>query len=340
MAGTSRQDHDHQHDRDDPDARGVRPQLYCRRTDRSGAREGMAGATTAARVRSRPFVIEADEYDRMFLGLRLEIAVVTNVEWGSRGLLPDPATFVDVFRPFVGQLPGRGLLRPAPTMSERWRLRDARQPWCLIRTYGLPPRPIGRRVNCVPTPEAGWMPRSGRTACRSRPLQPEHTRAATMCATHWPPRDRPLARHQADVGRCAMLHDFSGAGRRFEVIGEAGERDDHRRLCPPPHRGRRNAVRQRVQCAIRRRRIWAVFQPTPTAARRRCCSDFAHSFDDADQVIFLDIYRRREKIDLGMHSRLLLSAVHHPGAWYIGAILMMPRPTCWHMWRWTTSLSP
>ena len=50
----------------------------------------------------RLFVIEADEYDRMFLGLQPEIAIVTNVEHDHPDCFP---TAEDFFQAFVAFLP-------------------------------------------------------------------------------------------------------------------------------------------------------------------------------------------------------------------------------------------
>ena len=52
----------------------------------------------------RAFVIEADEYDRMFLGLEPEIAVITNIEHDHPDCYPTPEDFLDAFRKFVGNL--------------------------------------------------------------------------------------------------------------------------------------------------------------------------------------------------------------------------------------------
>ena len=63
-----------------------------------------------------------------------------------------------------------------------------------------------------------------------------------------------------------------------------------------------------------------MFQPHTYSRTQALLTNYVHSFEDVDRVIFLDIYAAREKIDLGMHSRLLLEAVHHPAAQYIGSI--------------------
>ena len=76
-----------------------------------GPAEGMpALANISSRAGKGPFVIEADEYDGMFLGLELEVGVVTNVEWDHVDCYPTPATFTEAFQKFVGQIPPEGLL--------------------------------------------------------------------------------------------------------------------------------------------------------------------------------------------------------------------------------------
>jgi UDP-N-acetylmuramate--alanine ligase len=66
------------------------------------------------------------------------------------------------------------------------------------------------------------------------------------------------------------------------------------------------------------RRLWAVFQPHTYSRTRALLTEFADSFEDADEVVVLDIYPAREKIDLGMHSRLLVERmIEHPSVMYI-----------------------
>lgn len=59
---------------------------------------------------SSQFVIEADEYDRMFLGLHPEIAVITNVEYDHPDCFPTPEDFYQAFVEFVGRLVVDGVL--------------------------------------------------------------------------------------------------------------------------------------------------------------------------------------------------------------------------------------
>ena len=60
--------------------------------------------------RDREFVIEADEYDRMFLGLTPAIEVITNIEHDHPDCYPTFADMLEAFRGFIDRLPADGLL--------------------------------------------------------------------------------------------------------------------------------------------------------------------------------------------------------------------------------------
>src|SRR5690606_38371261 len=64
----------------------------------------------AAAGQSDLFVIEADEYDYMFLGLNPTVAVVTNVEWDHPDCYPTPASFRRAFMQFVDTVNRQGLV--------------------------------------------------------------------------------------------------------------------------------------------------------------------------------------------------------------------------------------
>ncbi len=53
-------------------------------------------------------MIEADEYDHMFLGLQPQVAVVTNVEWDHVDCYPNPESYRQAFAQFAGLVPPGG----------------------------------------------------------------------------------------------------------------------------------------------------------------------------------------------------------------------------------------
>ena len=66
--------------------------------------------TNAHAGKGPAFVIEADEYDRMFLGLRPVIAVVTNIEHDHPDCFPTAEDYYDAFLAFVDRLSPTGVL--------------------------------------------------------------------------------------------------------------------------------------------------------------------------------------------------------------------------------------
>lgn len=282
-----------------------------------GPAEGMATSTLAARAGQGPFVIEADEYDRMFLGLRLEIGVVTNVEWDHVDCYPTPSAFAEAFQQFAAQLPEGGLLVTCADDPGALALRNAVGPGVTVATYGFS-HDADWQAHDVRANEHGgldatvWQ-RGESVATLSLAVPGRHNVRNALAALAAADRHGIQPKWAA-----AMLRDFKGAGRRFELIGEAcGVRviDDYAHH-PTEVATTLSAARLRYAT----RRIWAVFQPHTYSRTQALLADFAHSFDDADQVLFLDIYAAREKIDLGMHSRLFLDYVKHPGTHYIGSI--------------------
>ncbi len=83
--------------------------------------------TGAAAGKGDLFIIEADEYDHTFLGLRPEIAVITAVEWDHPDCYPTPQSMQRAFWQFVVSLPPQGLMvacQDEPSVQDllkRWR---------------------------------------------------------------------------------------------------------------------------------------------------------------------------------------------------------------------------
>lgn len=283
-----------------------------------GPAEGRLAATAAAsRAGKGPFVIEADEYDRMFLGLALEIAVVTNVEWDHVDCYPTPAAFSEAFQQFVGQLAPGGLLVACADDAGARALRSALPAGVAMQTYGIFEEADWQARHLNHNAQGGFdaeVWHAGQYVADLSLLVPGRHNVrnalAALAVANW---------HGIHPRRAAkMLRDFRGAGRRFEFIGEADGVtviDDYAHH-PTEVAATLSAARLRYPT----RRIWGVFQPHTYSRTQALLADFAHSFDDADEVIFLDIYAAREKIDLGMHSRLLLDVVEHRDARYIGGI--------------------
>ncbi|MEJ5198235.1 MAG: Mur ligase domain-containing protein, partial [Anaerolineae bacterium] len=92
-----------------------------------GPAEGLPSGFTSAHAGQGPFVIEADEYDRMFLGLRPQVAVITTIEHDHPDCYPTLDDVRAAFAQFVALLPADGLLVACADDREARALADARR---------------------------------------------------------------------------------------------------------------------------------------------------------------------------------------------------------------------
>jgi UDP-N-acetylmuramate--alanine ligase len=266
------------------------------------------------------FIVEADEYDHMFLGLQPTIAVVTNIEHDHPDIYPTDAAYLDAFREFVALLPQDGLLVVCSDDPGVMQLLNNGLPDVTICTYGL-------------DEDAGL---SGLSAVELRRnalggtdfLVLEHGELVGLMRLRVPGyhnvRNAVAAIAVAralgiDAGTIqSALASFGGVGRRFQEIGTVGGVtivDDYAHH-PTEIQMTLQAARQRYQG----RRLWAVWQPHTFSRTRLLLEEFAACFEEADRVIALDIYRSREQDTLGMDTEAVIAAMDHPYARHIGRI--------------------
>jgi len=243
------------------------------------------------------FVIEADEYDRMFLGLQPAIAVVTNIEHDHPDCYPTADEFYAAFRQFARQVqPGGALIACGQDAGAR-RLMDEivagkpeSQPLCRIISYGVG---SGFDYSAVDLRDN----RTGGLDCKVKtPGQPvelslqvpgEHNvrnALATLAVAGC------LELSRQDAARA--LSEIRGAGRRVDVRGEVDGItlvDDYAHH-PTEIRATLAAARRRFAG----RRVWAVWQPHTYSRTRTLQDDFVAAFDDADRILVTDVYPARE----------------------------------------------
>ena len=108
------------------------------------------------------------------------------------------------------------------------------------------------------------------------------------------------------------LHDFAGAGRRFEVLAEIGGitiADDY------AHHPAELKVTLESAKGMRFKRVWAVFQPFTFSRTAMLLDDFAEVLQIPDKVVLSAIMGSREKNTYGIHTSDLAKKI--PGAvWF------------------------
>jgi UDP-N-acetylmuramate--alanine ligase len=254
------------------------------------------------------FVVEADEYDRSFLTLSPDVAVITNLEADHLDIYGDLEGVRQGFLDFLAGVRGGGRVVVCA---------DDHGAASLLSTIG----PSGYTYGT----SAGSMLRA----------TDMHVRDGVTHATVWEEgvevgelRLRMGGRHNllnalaasaaaralgADWGDILKaLEGFLGVGRRFQLVGEAGGSiviDDYAH-----HPTEIAAALRAARGLYEARRLIAVFQPHLYSRTR----DFARSFGEAlaiaDKVWLTDIFPAREAPIPGIDGQTLVTAVTEAGA--------------------------
>jgi UDP-N-acetylmuramate--alanine ligase len=268
-----------------------------------------------------PLVIEADEYDRTFLSLSPYIAVITNVEWDHVDIYPTHESYVAAFAEFAAAVrepqnlivcgDDEGALGVAGPENTQYGIDDliARDPVSCRRAL-LDWSAANVRVTDGETCFDVWH--YSRTSLATRHtgewrirLPGEHNVRNALAAL--------AAVRAAGAPLSAIaeaLASYGGAGRRFELKGQAGGVlviDDYAHH-PTEVRVNLAAARGRYPG----RRIVAYLQPHTYSRTRALLDEWATAFGDADVVRIGDIYAARETDTLGIDSARLAAQIAHP----------------------------
>jgi len=250
--------------------------------------------------KSNWFVIEADEYDLMFMGLKPKIAVLTNVEHDHPDMFPTFADVVGAFRGFVGNLREDGILVGCQESEPVLKLLgEARTKQRLIVPYGGDA--AGRYLADLMVGYGALPP----TLIGYHNLLNGFAAALVTALVH-----------QSKDGIGAGLANFRGVARRMELLGMAAggaqvfsDYGHH----PTALRATLQGARSRFGDA----KLWAVWQPHTYSRTHLLAEDFARSFKDADHALITDIYASREEPQPGpgpVEIAAMASRHGHPDA--------------------------
>lgn len=260
---------------------------------------GPDGATNAAPGTGAEMVVEADEYDRSFLQLHPDVAIITNIDYDHPDIFPTLEAYDRAFAEFVaGMRPGGTLVISADDVGcARVIARPDWQPPARVVTFGA-------------SPGATW--RIERT---DEGVRVVGTDDVAVSLTLRVPGEHNLQNATAALAAivalgydastaAAALADFPGVGRRFELQGEeygVVVIDDY------AHHPRELAVTLRAARERHgERRLWAAFQPHTFSRLKALLTEFATAFEAADRLMILDVYAARETDTLGISSADLL----------------------------------
>ncbi len=279
----------------------------------------LPGYGNAAAGTDRTFVLEADEYDHMFLGLRPMVAVITSVEWDHPDCFPTPAHFQRAFAQFIDGVASDGVIIACCDDAGAEQLRLER-PLSDTRwiTYGLTGAADIAAVDPTVIPGQGygaelqwWHAPKGQVRLQVPGLHNLRNALAALAVA---------CTCDASLTKAlATLASFGGVARRFELVGEAAGVaiiDDYAHN-PTKVRATLAAARSRYP----QRRIWAVFQPHTYSRTRSLLAETAASFGDADRVIVTDIYAAREQDDGSVSAVDVVATSNHAQIQHVAGLL-------------------
>jgi UDP-N-acetylmuramate--alanine ligase len=269
--------------------------------------------TNAAAGHGPHFVIEADEYDYMFLGLQPDVAVVTNIEMDHPDCFECMEDMTEAFAAFLRRVPPGGHII---VNGDDGRVRDMLVDVDIqeIETFGLS-QGLNWRASDVKTNKAGGQTFSvwhDETALGPFELQVPgiHNVLNALAAI--------AATTEVDT-RLNSIRDslsrFKGTERRFEHKGTASGVvviDDYAH-----HPTEIRATLAAAHARYAGRTIWAVFQPHTYSRFKFLFRDFAGSFQLADHVIVTDIFASRERDTLGIRAQDIVRIMDHPDVHHV-----------------------
>lgn len=252
---------------------------------------------------TQTLVAEADEFDRSFLQLFPEIAVITAVDADHLDIYGDYAHVVEAFKAFASQVSGTLITKkgipvgPEDTKASvlTYHYTDTSADY-----YPIGPRPdeCGYFHYDLHTPGGiipgfrvgvpGWVNAENSVAAAavalSYGIDPEAVKAAIVC--------------------------FEGVKRRLEVhVNTPGLSyiDDYAH-----HPAELSSAISSMRDIFPGRRLTAVFQPHLYTRTRDFASEFAAALSKVDKLILLDIYPAREEPIPGVTSEMIFKDVTAP----------------------------
>ncbi|MCJ7694439.1 MAG: UDP-N-acetylmuramate--L-alanine ligase [Anaerolineaceae bacterium] len=265
------------------------------------------------------FVIEADEYDHMFMGLNPLISVVTNIEHDHPDCYPTPESYQQAFVEFLRllRLDGAGFVCIDDPGIQKM-IADLMLDNKTIYTYGFSSaadfQATNIRIDSLGLPVFDLKNK----------LSKESTKFIGTCYLKIPGEHNILNALAAlavidhlglSIKKAIQtLSHFNGTERRFDVLGtEKGITiiNDYAHH-PTQIRLTLNATRERYPSS----RIWTVWEPHTYSRTSTLEKEFIQSLDDSDKVIITKIYAAREA-DTGYRPTAIINALQSKAAVFI-----------------------
>jgi len=246
-------------------------------------------------------LVEADEFDRSFLTLSPDIAVITAIDADHLDVYEDKKGLIKSFNDFAGNIKKGGTLITKKTLLQHIHTESN------VKTYGINSDESdyyaanihiknGKQYFDIVTP-------SGRIEKIPLAVGGLHNIENAVAATAI-----------ADIAGVSsetinhQLTSYKGVKRRFEYIVRTKHHiyiDDYAH-----HPQEINACIASAKMLHPNKKICGIFQPHLYSRTRDFADEFAKSLEELDHIILLDIYPARELPIEGVSSEMLLNKIN------------------------------
>ena len=250
---------------------------------------------------SEYFVTEADEYDRSFLQLSPDIAIITSLDADHLDIYGTPDEMVKNYQDFVRKIKPGGTLITKAAIAPILSIRDDIQ----VLTYGID-GDEDYMAMAVKVANGKYqfdvLTSEGSYSNLSLGLPGRHNVDNAVSVT--------AIAHLVGLSNQEIkdgLASFKGVQRRFDVHFASDKHvyiDDYAH-----HPSEINACVASVRELYPNRKLTAVFQPHLFSRTRDFMDEFADSLSQVDELILLDIYPAREEPIEGIDSAALLEKI-------------------------------
>ena len=257
------------------------------------------------KTKDQILVVEADEFDRSFLTLTPDIAIVTAMDADHLDIYEDVSRMHHSFREFVGKIKPGGKLFVHHRLLHL--LKDHVPTGVTTYSYGLNEGIFSatdisvqdsKFIFNIQSPELNMEQLN-----LNMPGFHNVENAMSAIAVGWS-----LGLNEKEIREA--LASYSGVKRRFEYIINQQDLvyiDDYAH-----HPVEIKALLFSVRKLYPDKKITAIFQPHLYSRTKDFYREFAHSLGLADEVILLDIYPAREKPIPGINSNLIAKRIKVP----------------------------
>lgn len=249
-------------------------------------------------------VAEADEFDRSFLNLFPQLALVTSIDADHLDIYGDKSKITESFEKFISQIKSMGKL-----VIKKGVALDTSKTQAEVFSYALTEQADFSSINLRLNNEGGHYCFDLKTPdgiiahCKlNYPglVNVENAVAASALAY--------LAGASADKIK-EGLEDYQGVVRRFDVKFKNEKQiyiDDYAH-----HPAELAAVISSVKALYPNRKVTGIFQPHLYSRTRDFADEFAASLDLLDEIILVPVYPAREEPLKGVSSELIFEKMEN-----------------------------